>query len=298
MDTISHGSGSQGPSADYRHLMAELKAQNFDVMKFSSYRTACKLRFVQKRLSLHLVDIWNVIEAFRENGMNTLEPRMDISISRLEALVTSIYFQLNKRLPSTQQIDLDQCTSLLLNWLMSTYDSEESGKVRVFAVKVALATMCSGKLMDKLRYIFSLICDANGHLVQSKFADFIKEVLSVPCSVHESPTFGYKDSLPSSIFDGQSKVTVNDFLDVIMSDPAPPCLVWLPLLHRLASVENVLHPVQCDGCNREAFLGFRYKCQKCYNYQLCQDCFWRGRVSGSHTSQHEMKEYTHYVRNI
>ncbi|GIY73728.1 dystrobrevin alpha [Caerostris extrusa] len=79
-----------------------------------------------------------------------------------------------------------------------------------------------------------------------------------------------------------------------MSDPAPPCLVWLPLLHRLASVENVLHPVQCDGCNREAFLGFRYRCQKCYNYQLCQDCFWRGRVSGSHTSQHEMKEYTYY----
>lgn len=36
----------------------------------------------------------------------------------------------------------------------------------------------------------------------------------------------------------QNKVTVNDFLDIIMSDPAPPCMVWLPLLHRLASVEN------------------------------------------------------------
>ncbi|XP_035231003.1 dystrobrevin beta-like isoform X3 [Stegodyphus dumicola] len=293
-DNMSYGSGSQGPSADYCHLMAELKAQNFDVMKFSSYRTACKLRFIQKRISLHLVDIWNVIEAFRENGLNSLEPRMEISIPRLETLVTSIYFQLNKRLPSTQQIDLDQCTTLLLNWLMSAYDPEDTGKVRVFSIKIALATMCSGKLMDKLRYIFSLICDNNGLLVQSKFADFLREILQVPCSVHESPTFGYRDNLPTSIIDGQSKVTVNDFLDIIMSDPAPPCLVWLPLLHRLASVENVLHPVQCDGCNREAFLGFRYRCQKCYNYQLCQDCFWRGRVSGSHTSQHEMKEYTYY----
>lgn len=60
----------------------------------------------------------------------------------------------------------------------------------------------------------------------------------------------------------------------------------------------VLHPVQCDGCNREAFLGFRYRCQKCYNYQLCQDCFWRGRVSGNHSSQHEMKEYTYYVSYV
>ncbi|GIY20457.1 dystrobrevin alpha [Caerostris darwini] len=60
----------------------------------------------------------------------------------------------------------------------------------------------------------------------------------------------------------------------------------------MASVENVLHTVQCEGCNKESFLGFRYKCQRCYNYQLCQDCFWRCRVSGNHTNQHEMKEYT------
>jgi hypothetical protein len=33
-------------------------------------------------------------------------------------------------------------------------------------------------------------------------------------------------------------VTVNDFMDTMMSDPGPPCLVWLPLLHRLAGVET------------------------------------------------------------
>lgn len=27
-------------------------------------------------------------------------------------------------------------------------------------------------------------------------------------------------------------------MDTMMSDPGPACLVWLPLLHRLASVEN------------------------------------------------------------
>lgn len=34
------------------------------------------------------------------------------------------------------------------------------------------------------------------------------------------------------------KVTVNDFMDTMMSDPGPHCLVWFPLLHRLTSVEN------------------------------------------------------------
>lgn len=40
-------------------------------------------------------------------------------------------------------------------------------------------------------------------------------------------------------FDFQTqKVTVNDFMDTMMSDPGPACLVWLPLLHRLAGVES------------------------------------------------------------
>jgi len=28
------------------------------------------------------------------------------------------------------------------------------------------------------------------------------------------------------------------FLDTLMADPPPQCLVWLPLMHRLAHVEN------------------------------------------------------------
>ncbi|VDP08813.1 unnamed protein product [Soboliphyme baturini] len=91
-----------------------------------------------------------------------------------------------------------------------------------------------------------------------------------------------------------TRVTLNIFLDTLMTDPCPPCLMWIPLLHRMASVEHVFHPVVCDGCSRDSFTGFRYKCQRCHNYQLCQDCFWRGRVSGTHTNQHEMKEYSSY----
>ncbi|KAB0801484.1 hypothetical protein PPYR_05838 [Photinus pyralis] len=80
----------------------------------------------------------------------------------------------------------------------------------------------------------------------------------------------------------------------MMSDPGPPVLVWLPLLHRISSVENVVHPVQCDACQRENFTGFRYRCQKCPHYVLCQDCFWRGRVTTPHTLDHQVKEYASY----
>ncbi|XP_063218074.1 dystrobrevin beta-like [Bacillus rossius redtenbacheri] len=275
-------------------MMQEMRAQNFDMIRFASYRTACKLRFVQKKVNLHALDIWNVIEAFRENGLNTLEPQAEVGVSRLETLVSSLYHSLNKRLPPAQLVRVEACSGLLLNWLLSAYCVENLGKIRVFSIKVALATMCAGKLMDKLRYIFSQISDPNGHLVTWRFAEYLQEVLALPAAVYESPSFNYVEGLAGSVFPGTGKVTVNDFMDTMMSDPGPHCMVWLPLLHRLASVETVVHPTACDACQREGFSGFRYRCQKCHSYQLCQDCFWRGRVSGPHTNDHEVKEYTTY----
>lgn len=112
-----------------------------------------------------------------------------------------------------------------------------------------------------------------------------------------------------------------------MSDPGPHCLIWLPLYHRVAAVESgnnqilyflnifitiilfkklnfkltilkilpVTHPTMCDACHRENFTGFRYRCQKCHSYQLCQDCFWRGKVSGTHNNDHDTREYSSFV---
>lgn len=59
----------------------------------------------------------------------------------------------------------------------------------------------------------------------------------------------------------------------------------------------VIHRVQCSACHRPSFSGFRYKCLQCQtsHYQLCQDCFWRGRTSDQHLSTHEMKEYTYFI---
>ncbi|XP_078396695.1 dystrobrevin alpha isoform X18 [Cetorhinus maximus] len=278
--------------AERRQLFAEMRAQDLDRIRLSTYRTACKLRFVQKKCNLHLVDVWNIIEAFRENGLNTMDPNAELSVARLEAIISTILYQLNKRLPTTHQINVEQSISLLLNFLLAAYDGEGHGKISVFAVKVALATICGGKILDKLRYIFSQISDSNGIMIYVKFDQFLREVLKLPTAVFEGPSFGYTEQASRPCFSQQKKVTLNNFLDTLMSDPPPQCLVWLPLMHRLANVENVFHPVECSYCHSESMMGFRYRCQQCHNYQLCQDCFWRGHASGSHSNQHQMKEYT------
>ncbi|VDD97082.1 unnamed protein product [Enterobius vermicularis] len=229
-------------TVELQTLIDEMRLQDFDSIRFATYRAACKLRFIQKRTNVHMVDIWNIIESFRENALNGVPVDTQVKISRLELLLTTIFHNLNKRLPNAQHIDTDKSISLLLSFLVGAYDRLQSGRLTVFSVKIALATICAGKLVDKLRCI----------------------------------------------------VNLNTFLDVIMNDSCPPCLMWLPLLHRMASVEHVYHPVTCDACQASSFMGFRYKCQRCTNYQLCQQCFWRGRTSSTHSNEHEMKEYSSY----
>ncbi|XP_010707212.1 dystrobrevin alpha-like [Meleagris gallopavo] len=102
--------------------MAGSRAQDLDRIRLSTYRTACKLRFVQKKCNLHLVDIWNVIEALRENALNNLDPSIELNVARLEAVISTIFYQLNKRMPTTHQINVEQSISLLLNFLLAAFD--------------------------------------------------------------------------------------------------------------------------------------------------------------------------------
>ncbi|XP_042570603.1 dystrobrevin alpha-like isoform X10 [Cyprinus carpio] len=288
---IEESGRNSSAMADRRQLFAEMRALDLDSIRLSTYRTACKLRFIQKRCNLHLVDIWNIIEVFRENRLNSMDLNTEFSVSHLQAILSTIYYQLNKRLPTTHQINVDQSISYLLNFLLAAYDPKGMGKMSVFVVKMALAALCGGKILDKLRYVFSQISDPNGVMIYSQFDQFLREVLKLPMTVFEGPSFGYTEQSTRTCFPQEKKVSLNVFLDTFMSDPPPQCLVWLPLMHRLANVENVFHPVECSYCHSQSMMGFRYRCQQCDNYQLCQECFWRGHASGSHSNQHQMKEY-------
>lgn len=70
-----------------------------------------------------MIDIWNVIEAFRESGLNTLESHVEVNVSKFESLLSSLYCNLNKRLPIQQHVHDDLLTTILLNWIMSVYSA-------------------------------------------------------------------------------------------------------------------------------------------------------------------------------
>ncbi|CAG7731838.1 unnamed protein product [Allacma fusca] len=292
---MSLPTNSSVDSEELSLLVSELQELGYDAIRFASYRTAAKLRFIQTRSKFILIDIFNVIEAIREHGLNAMDPYAILTVPKIESVVTSLYVNLNKRLPFGQQVDVTSCARYLLSWMLIAYDNDGCGRgLRVFQIKVFLSTLCSGKLLDKLRYVFSQISDENGNLVLGRFSEYLQEVLALPAMVLEAPTFGYTEGLASSIFtfsEGTTSINVNCFLDAIL-DPGPPCICWLTVLHSMAAISSLNHGIKCSICQVNNIQGFRYKCTQCPNFNMCQNCYWQGKSAGNHLATHEVKEYS------
>ena len=46
--------------------------------------------------------------------------------------------------------------------------------------------------------------------------------------------------------------------------------------------------VTCDGCDTEPIIGLRFKCDHCYDYDLCINCIEGGKISKNHDKTHSM----------
>ncbi|GMF05154.1 unnamed protein product [[Candida] boidinii] len=65
------------------------------------------------------------------------------------------------------------------------------------------------------------------------------------------------------------------------------------ILHLLDSKDSfksaTIHSgIRCDGCNTDPIIGLRFKCSKCYDFDLCEDCHSKNAETGNHKSNHLM----------
>lgn len=51
----------------------------------------------------------------------------------------------------------------------------------------------------------------------------------------------------------------------------------------------ILLGVSCDSCRKNNFMGLRYKCLVCFDYDLCSTCYEAGLTSSRHTVDHPMQ---------
>lgn len=120
-------------------------------IRFSAYRTAMKLRTLQKRLWLDFVDIKDAIEAFDKHGLKDQNERNLDTVQVIQCL-NKLFQPAVKQNP--QLIDIVQAVDLTLNWLLSIYDPSRCGQIRVLSLKAAIIVLCKSSIEEKYIYMY------------------------------------------------------------------------------------------------------------------------------------------------
>ncbi|XP_034253175.1 dystrophin isoform X3 [Thrips palmi] len=261
-------------------------------VRFSAYRTAMKLRAVQKSMCLDLLSLSTAIEAFDSHGLRAQNDKL-IDVSDMITVLHSVYEQMAKEHPGLVIVPL--CLDLLLNWMLNVYDSQRTGQIRVLSFKVGLVLLSKGHLEEKYRYLFRLIADPARLVDQRKLGLLLHDCLQVPRQLGEVAAFGGSNIEPSvrSCFEkaGKDKETIEAVHFLSWLQQEPQSMVWLPVLHRLSAAETAKHQAKCNICKEYPIVGFRYRCLKCFNFDMCQNCFFSGRKAKNHKLTHPMQEY-------
>ncbi|XP_066517657.1 dystrophin isoform X2 [Hoplias malabaricus] len=272
--------------------MAELYQSLADLnnVRFSAYRTAMKLRRLQKALCLDLLGMSAACEAFEHHNLKQNEQFIDIM--QMINCLTSIYDRLEQQHSSLVNVPL--CVDMCLNWLLNVYDTGRTGKIRTLSFKTGIISLCKAHLEDKYRFLFRQVASATGFCDQRRLGLMLHDSIQIPRQLGEVASFGGSNIEPSvrSCFqfaNNKPELEASVFLDWMRLEPQS--MVWLPVLHRVAAAETAKHQAKCNICKECPIIGFRYRSLKHFNYDICQSCFFSGRVAKGHKMQYPMVEY-------
>uniref|UniRef100_A0A8C1F8K6 Dystrophin related protein 2 n=1 Tax=Cyprinus carpio carpio TaxID=630221 RepID=A0A8C1F8K6_CYPCA len=259
-------------------------------IRFSAYRTAMKLRHVQKALRLDLLKLSSLVDVFREQELQHAEHVMDV-VEVIHAL-TSLYEKLEEE--RSVLINIPLCVDMCLNWLLNVYDSGRNGKMRVLSFKMSLVILCNADIQEKYKYLFRQVCGPGGLTDQKHLSLLLHEAIQIPRQLGEVAAFGGSNVEPSvrSCFrmaPGKSAIEVSHFLEWMGLEPQS--VVWLPVLHRVTVAETANHQARCYICKQCPIKGFRYRSLKQFNVDICQTCFLTGRTTKGKKLHYPIMEY-------
>ncbi|KAM6953516.1 dystrophin-related protein 2 isoform 2-T2 [Aplochiton taeniatus] len=259
-------------------------------IKFSAYRTAMKLRRVQKALRLDVLTLGSLAEVFREHDLQQGEHVMDVA--EIIHAMTGLYERLEEERASLVNIPL--CVDMCLNWLLNVYDSGRNGKMRVLSFKTGLVSLCNSDVQEKYTYLFRQVSGPGGLTDQRHLSLLLHEAIQIPRQLGEVAAFGGSNVEPSvrSCFrmaPGKPAIEVSHFLE--WTSLEPQSMVWLPVLHRVAAAESAKHQAKCYVCKQCPIKGFRYRSLKQFNVDICQTCFLTGRTTKGKKLHYPIMEY-------
>ncbi|KAI5709894.1 hypothetical protein M8J75_003982 [Diaphorina citri] len=254
-------------------------------IKYAAYRTAAKLCVLQRFFSMNLVPVKIIAGVFDKHQMRTTENNLELSSSELEDIIYDILFATHTSTPQQSLINVDLNTELILNFLLSVFDSARRKSVRVLCSKVVLTILCASSMQSKIHYLFEQLSDHNHCISKRKMECFLQCCSALMYYLAESLAFSSSLIKPAlrACFQGNDKfvgLTEDAFVRWFLSEPR--IVLWFPIFYRLKTAENEVHPVTCSTCKTNPIRGLRYKCLRCISYDQCQNCFFTRRISRRH----------------
>ncbi|XP_032130249.1 utrophin isoform X13 [Sapajus apella] len=259
-------------------------------VRFSAYRTAIKIRRLQKALCLDLLELSTTNEIFKQHKLNQNDQLL--SVPDVINCLTTTYDGLEQMHKDLVNVPL--CVDMCLNWLLNVYDTGRTGKIRVQSLKIGLTSLSKGLLEEKYRSLFKEVAGPTEMCDQRQLGLLLHDAIQIPRQLGEVAAFGGSNIEPSvrSCFqqnNNKPEISVKEFIDWMRLEPQS--MVWLPVLHRVAAAETAKHQAKCNICKECPIVGFRYRSLKHFNYDVCQSCFFSGRTAKGHKLHYPMVEY-------
>ncbi|XP_043925555.1 utrophin isoform X4 [Protopterus annectens] len=259
-------------------------------VRFSAYRTAMKIRRLQKALCLDLLDLHTAQRIFEQHKLSQNDQL--VSVPDIINCLTTTYDGLEQN--HKELVNVPLCVDMCLNWLLNVYDTGRSGKIRALSMKIGLLSLSKGLLEDKYRHLFRQVASSSDTCDQRQLGLLLHDAIQIPRQLGEVAAFGGSNIEPSvrSCFahtKNKPEISVREFIEWMHLEPQS--MVWLPVLHRVAAAETAKHQAKCTICKECPIVGFRYRSLKHFNYDVCQSCFFSGRTAKGHKLNYPMVEY-------
>ncbi|CAF4203104.1 unnamed protein product, partial [Rotaria sp. Silwood2] len=281
----------QNDSSEKLYDIIIQKLESLSKIKFAAYRVACKLRILQKYLKLSYVDYNVLVRAFNTHQLQFGVDTTVISFENARIVLVAIYQLISSY--HFNEITIEETVEASLKFLCEILNVKLGEDFDLNSFKIILFALSNARLPEKYRCFFRQITSPNVIASQVKLTELFEILLKLPNHFDNVDSF-HVDSIPAcvqSCLDHTHDGIIREDIFVNWMSREPQTLVWLPTLHRLIATETVRHEAQCNVCKTYPLIGMRYRCLRCFNFDLCQTCFFTGDHGQKHDGTHPIEEY-------
>ncbi|XP_069717875.1 dystrotelin [Phaenicophaeus curvirostris] len=262
----------------------------FNDVQSSVYRTALKLRSIQSLCQLDLIDV-SLIRHVLSSEQIQRGKQISLKVQQISRMLIELFQRVRSEKPG--QVD-PRAAEFTLSLLAAMYDRSGTGYIKTRSAAAALIALSGDTLLAKYKAFFQFYAVSDGKvalITRRALRSLLTDLNQIPAFVGESCTLSCVETATHSCFHGvlKSAIVEEKFLSWLRSEPA--VLLWLPTCYRLSATGMVSHRARCRVCKISPITGLRYRCLKCLNFDLCQVCFFTGRLSKPHKRSHPVVEH-------